>query len=94
MKSLESLVMKTSHGLKMNEAYQAEIAKMESFLNEVESRPNLSDSEKQCIADSRVKLSAMKELVSNHKAQIKNHLEENDLGIIFNVAEAFNGFIR
>lgn len=94
MKNIESLVMTTSRSLKINEAYQAQINEMESFLNQVEARTNLTDSEKNCVTESRAKLAQLKEFVANYKAQVKNHLEENNLGIIFNVAEAFNGFIR
>lgn len=94
MKNIESLVMTTSRSIQINEAYQNEINKMEAFLNEVQSRPNLTEAEQNCVTESREKLAKLKEFVANHKAQIKQHLEDHDLGMVYNVAEAFNGFLR
>jgi hypothetical protein len=94
MKSLENLVLTTSRSLQINEAYQAEIQKMETFLNELETRPNLTEAEKESLSQSRIKIAQLKDITLRHKAQIKSHLEEHNLGEIFAVAEAFNGFIR
>jgi hypothetical protein len=94
MKNLESLVMSTSRSIQINEAYQNEIKKMEAFLNEVAARPNLTDAEQTCIVESREKIAQIKQFVADHKAQVQKHLEDNNLGIIYNVAEAFNGFLR
>lgn len=93
-KNIESLVMTTSRSIKINEAYQAEIKKMEDFINTIELKPDLTDSEKECIAQSKIKINELKVFVANHKNQIKQHLEDNNLGMIYNVAEIFNDFIK